>query len=413
MCRTAVSVWMATHLGNSSTAYSALAVSATCQTTTAAISIGLPSASFTFATAVSWLRSRTDTFRRFVNGFTNTSPASRTVPWYRPNSCTTRGSPATTGTRPDSTSPAATSRMVAHPPAIPLPLLRVRADISSPMPTHRPTRPATRAKTPGTDQALCSASCAVAGLCVMAGGCMPIAGHLLLTCLTISIYHTDIILARRAAGVAGSNRAGTAGNGAPGSFTGKLAVVTGGGSGMGRELVRQLAARGCSVAACDWHADTVAETAALAQAGAPPGVRVTGHACDVGEEAQVLRFRDEVAGRNRARATQSERSLAGQGDQLVPLSPGQAGQHQVVGMIDEFQHLLLRHRTVESHGVPVPLVEVVAGGDGRITAAQVGRQAGIALEADAARCRAQRHQREHLPGDLEDGHFITERVVLG
>ena len=86
----------------------------------------------------------------------------------------------------------------------------------------------------------------------------------------------------------------TAGNGAPGPFTGKLAVVTGGGSGMGRELVRQLAAQGCSVAACDWHADAVAETAALAQAGAPPGVRVTGHACDVSDEAQVLRFRDEL-----------------------------------------------------------------------------------------------------------------------
>ncbi|MFI5083993.1 MAG: SDR family NAD(P)-dependent oxidoreductase, partial [Streptosporangiales bacterium] len=46
------------------------------------------------------------------------------------------------------------------------------------------------------------------------------------------------------------------------SFTGKLAVVTGGGSGMGRELVRQLAAQGCSVAACDLNADAVAETAA-------------------------------------------------------------------------------------------------------------------------------------------------------
>jgi NAD(P)-dependent dehydrogenase (short-subunit alcohol dehydrogenase family) len=78
------------------------------------------------------------------------------------------------------------------------------------------------------------------------------------------------------------------------SFTGKLAVVTGGGSGMGRELVRQLAAQGCSVATCDLNADTVAETAAMAQPDAPPGVRVTGHACDVSDEAQVLRFRDEL-----------------------------------------------------------------------------------------------------------------------
>jgi NAD(P)-dependent dehydrogenase (short-subunit alcohol dehydrogenase family) len=78
------------------------------------------------------------------------------------------------------------------------------------------------------------------------------------------------------------------------SFTAKLAVVTGGGSGMGRELARQLAAQGCSVAACDLNADTVAETAALAQADAPPGVLVTGHACDVSDEVQVLRFRDEL-----------------------------------------------------------------------------------------------------------------------
>jgi NAD(P)-dependent dehydrogenase (short-subunit alcohol dehydrogenase family) len=80
------------------------------------------------------------------------------------------------------------------------------------------------------------------------------------------------------------------------SFAGKLAVVTGGGSGMGRELVCQLAAQGCSVAACDWHADEVAETAAIARAGPPPGVTVTSHTCDVSDEAQVLRYRDELLG---------------------------------------------------------------------------------------------------------------------
>ena len=78
------------------------------------------------------------------------------------------------------------------------------------------------------------------------------------------------------------------------SFTGKLAVVTGGGSGMGRELVRQLAAQGCSVAACDLNAEAVAETAATARAAAVPEVLVTSHLCDVADEAQVLRFRDEV-----------------------------------------------------------------------------------------------------------------------
>ena len=78
------------------------------------------------------------------------------------------------------------------------------------------------------------------------------------------------------------------------SFTGKLAVVTGGGSGMGRELARQLAVQGCSVAACDLNAEAVAETAAIARKAAAPEVRVTSHACDVADEGQVLRFRDEV-----------------------------------------------------------------------------------------------------------------------
>lgn len=77
-------------------------------------------------------------------------------------------------------------------------------------------------------------------------------------------------------------------------FEGLLAVVTGGGSGMGRELVVQLAAEGCSVATCDVNAEAVAETARLAEKEAPVGTRITTHLCDVADPAAVERFRDEV-----------------------------------------------------------------------------------------------------------------------
>lgn len=74
---------------------------------------------------------------------------------------------------------------------------------------------------------------------------------------------------------------------------GRLAVVTGGGSGMGRELVVQLAAGGSDVSTCDVHEGDLAETLRLATVVAPE-VRITAHRCDVSDEAEVLRFRDEV-----------------------------------------------------------------------------------------------------------------------
>jgi NAD(P)-dependent dehydrogenase (short-subunit alcohol dehydrogenase family) len=92
------------------------------------------------------------------------------------------------------------------------------------------------------------------------------------------------------------------------SFAEKIAIVTGGGSGMGRELVCQLAAAGCSVAACDLNADSLAETRELALGGAAGGAGsaaaggavVSVHQCDVSDEAAVLRFRDEALAAHQA-----------------------------------------------------------------------------------------------------------------
>jgi NAD(P)-dependent dehydrogenase (short-subunit alcohol dehydrogenase family) len=79
-------------------------------------------------------------------------------------------------------------------------------------------------------------------------------------------------------------------------LAGRIAVVTGGGAGMGRELVRQLVAEGCNVALCDVFSDAMAETKRLCEAERlPQGTRITTHTADVSDEAQVQRFRDEVA----------------------------------------------------------------------------------------------------------------------
>jgi len=86
-------------------------------------------------------------------------------------------------------------------------------------------------------------------------------------------------------------------------LAGRIAVVTGGGSGMGRELVRQLAAEACNVAMCDVSEAGMAETRRLCEAaGLPQGLRVTTHLADVSDAAQVGRFCDEVADRHQTDA---------------------------------------------------------------------------------------------------------------
>ena len=77
-------------------------------------------------------------------------------------------------------------------------------------------------------------------------------------------------------------------------FTGKLAVITGGGTGMGRALARQLIAEGCSIATCDILEDNLAETKRLCEREAAQGCAVSAHGCDVSVEEQVHAFRDAV-----------------------------------------------------------------------------------------------------------------------
>jgi len=74
------------------------------------------------------------------------------------------------------------------------------------------------------------------------------------------------------------------------NFEGKIAVITGAGTGMGRELAIQLVSEGCHVAFCDILVDNMDETERLCKEAARPGIRVTAHQCDVSEEAQVLEF---------------------------------------------------------------------------------------------------------------------------
>jgi NAD(P)-dependent dehydrogenase (short-subunit alcohol dehydrogenase family) len=77
-------------------------------------------------------------------------------------------------------------------------------------------------------------------------------------------------------------------------FAGKTAVITGGGTGMGRELALQLVAEGCNVAMCDVSAANMAETKKRCAAQAPQGTRVATFVADVSIEDQVLAFASAV-----------------------------------------------------------------------------------------------------------------------
>jgi len=75
-------------------------------------------------------------------------------------------------------------------------------------------------------------------------------------------------------------------------FTGRVAVVTGAGSGIGRALALELAARGAAVAVSDVDATGLAETEALL---AQRGARFRTDHVDVAERARMAAYAQEVA----------------------------------------------------------------------------------------------------------------------
>jgi NAD(P)-dependent dehydrogenase (short-subunit alcohol dehydrogenase family) len=75
-------------------------------------------------------------------------------------------------------------------------------------------------------------------------------------------------------------------------------VVTGTGTGIGRELALQLASEGCHLAICDVLVENMAETEKACKERAPEGTRITSHECDVSDESQVIGFRDAVLQRH-------------------------------------------------------------------------------------------------------------------
>ena len=118
-------------------------------------------------------------------------------------------------------------------------------------------------------------------------------------------------------------------------FDGRVAVVTGGASGIGRELVLRLAGLGAHVAVCDIDAAAL-DTAVAKARTTNPSVRVSAHPLDVSDGEAVARLAAEVA------------DLHGQAVHLLFNNAGVVGGGSfVAGDQDEWEHTF----SVAWHGV--------------------------------------------------------------
>src|SRR4051812_21358962 len=79
----------------------------------------------------------------------------------------------------------------------------------------------------------------------------------------------------------------------PGLLDGQVAIVTGGGSGLGRAAALELGSLGARVVVCGRRQEPLDETVQLARDGS-----VAARACDIREEDQVAALVDEVLERH-------------------------------------------------------------------------------------------------------------------
>ena len=79
------------------------------------------------------------------------------------------------------------------------------------------------------------------------------------------------------------------------SFENKVAVITGGASGMGRYLAVLLAKMGCNVAICDINEDELSKTSSMLSR---YNVASSQHVVDIGDKTQIDQFYEDVLARH-------------------------------------------------------------------------------------------------------------------
>lgn len=134
-------------------------------------------------------------------------------------------------------------------------------------------------------------------------------------------------------------------------FHGKVAAITGAGSGIGRALALDLAGRGAQLALADIQPGPLAETGRLCAA---RGAKVTEHQLDVADRAAVFAFADAV--------------VAGHGAaHLIFNNAGVALGSSVDGTrLEDFQWLMNINFWGVVHGTQAFLPHLKASGDGHI-----------------------------------------------